>query len=108
MLIHRYNKEGPSEMRDRRQDNGASPKVPPEMQEDLKEAVLTESPPSGGLWTGEKTTAWLAARGVTLHPSTSLEYLHRLKLSKQRPRPRHAAADRSDQETVKKGGSHGP
>lgn len=107
-LIHRYNKEGPEGMRDRRRDNGADPKVPPALQGELKEAVLTQSPPSGGLWTGEKVQQWLAERGVKIHPSTALEYLHRLELSKQRPRPRHAAADRSDQETVKKGGSPAP
>lgn len=102
-LIHRYNEEGPAGMKDRRQDNGAAPKVPPALQEALKEAVLTQPPPSGGLWTGEKATAWLAEQGVEINPSTGLDYLHRLRLSKQRPRPRHAAADRSDQETVKKG-----
>lgn len=103
-LIHRYNAEGPEGMRDRRQDNGAPPKVPVAMQEELKDAVLTKAPPGGGLWTGEKAARWLAERQVQLHPSTALDYLHRLRLSKQRPRPRHAAADRSDQETVKKGG----
>ena len=67
-------------------------------------AALTAPPGDGGLWTGPKVAAWMAARlGRKVWPQRGWDYLRRLGHSPQVPRPRHAkAASPEEQAEYKK------
>ena len=64
---------------------------------------LDQPPPDGGLWTGPKIAAWMAATlGRPVHPQRGWEMLQRLGLRPKVPRPRHAKADPAAQAAFKK------
>lgn len=72
-------------------------------QQELEQAL--QSPPAdGGLWSGPKVAQWIAQKTGRAHvyPQRGWDYLKRLGYSAQRPRPRHARADRAAQEAFKK------
>ena len=61
-IVRRYNETGPDGLGDRRRGNtGAKPLLGPEDEAALR-AALAEPPSDGGLWTGPKVAAWMAAR----------------------------------------------
>lgn len=103
--VRRYNADGPEALREHR--GGAFSTVLDEAgRMALREAILHESPPGGGLWTGRKVADWIEAHtGLAVSDQTGLNYLHALGFTPQRPRPRHPQADREAQEAFKKGGS---
>src|SRR5918911_725375 len=82
---------------------GAKPLLGAEDEAALR-AALAEPPPDGGLWTGPKVAAWMAARlGREVWPQRGWDYLRRLGHSPQVPRPRHAkAASPEEQAAYKK------
>ncbi|WP_233493257.1 MULTISPECIES: helix-turn-helix domain-containing protein [unclassified Meiothermus] len=54
-----YNQKGPGALKDRRHQNpGQKPKLTPQEQERVLEA-LKGPPPDGGLWTGPKLRDWV-------------------------------------------------
>jgi transposase len=56
-------------------------------------AVLQQTPPDGGLWTGPKVAAYVRDRwGVYVCKQTGWEWLVSLGFSVQVPRPRHSKA----------------
>ncbi|GGN04501.1 hypothetical protein GCM10007092_18780 [Thermus composti] len=68
--VRRYNQGGPKALKDRRHQNlGQKPKLTPEKQERVLEA-LKGPPPDGGLWTGP--TGWSGSwgSGFPFTPST--------------------------------------
>jgi len=107
-VLRRYAREGPDALGDRRHANpGAAPLLDAAAQADLR-AALAGPAPGGGLWTGRQVAAWMAARlDRPVPPQRGWEWLRRLGLTPQRPRPRETRADAAVQEAFKKGGSPG-
>jgi transposase len=105
-VAKRYREGGPAALGDRRHANpGAPPLLSAAQQEELR-AALGGPAPDGGLWTGRKVAAWIAARiGRPVGEQRGWEYLRRLGLTLQRPRPRETRADPDAQAAFKKGGS---
>jgi transposase len=105
-VVRRYNREGPESLRDHRLDLVAPPRHPlltAEQQQELAEAVAGPAP-GGGLWTGPAVARWIAEKTgrAQVAPQRGHDYLKRLGLSPQRPRPRHTDADPAAQAAFKK------
>ena len=97
-------REGPDGLGDRRRGNaGAKPLLGAEDEAALR-AALAEPPSDGGLRTGPKAAAWMAARlGREVWPQRGWDYLRKLGHGPQVPRPRHAkAASPEEQAEYKK------
>jgi transposase len=105
-VVRRYNAEEPAGVGDRRPTNpGRAPVLAAEQRAEL-DAALDGPAPDGGLWSGPKVAARIAARtGRAVGPQCGWEYLARLGCALRRPRPRHAQADAEAQTAFKKGGS---
>jgi transposase len=93
-LVARYNAEGPESLGDRRANNGAEATI---LTEEILATVaqrITMPPQDGGLWSGPKVAAFIAATlGLkSVHPQRGWDALKKLGWSIQRPRPRHARA----------------
>ena len=103
-VLHRYNAEGPSGVRDRRHDNpGVAPVLTSAPQAALQAALL-ERPADGSLWTGPKVAAWIAQQtGRAVGPQCGWTYLKRFDCVLRRPRPRHVKADPEAQAAFKGG-----
>ena len=103
-IVRRYNEKGPDGLGDRRRGNaGAKPLLDAEDKAALR-AALAAPPLDGGLWTGPKVAAWMAARlGREVWPQRGWDYLRKLGHSPQVPRPRNAkAASPEEQAEYKK------
>jgi transposase len=103
-IVRRYDADGPEGLGDRRRGNaGAIPLLGGEDETALR-AALAEPPSDGGLWTGPKVAAWMAARlGRKVWPQRGWDYLKKLGYGPQVPRPRHAkAASPEEQAEYKK------
>ena len=93
-FVGRYNKQGPSAIKDGHQRNpgGGKYRLSDKQQQQLIKA-LEKEPPSGGLWNGPKVAAWIAEKtGQGARPKLGWIYLKRLGLSGQLPRRRHTEA----------------
>jgi transposase len=102
-LVRRYNRHGPEGLGDGRRRCGKKPMMSPLQMEELREAVLRETPPGGGLWTGPKVAQWMTKKlNRPVSPQRAWDYLQRLGMSKQTPRPRHTRASAEAQEDFKK------
>lgn len=103
-IVRRHHAQGPEGLVDRRHGNaGAKPLLSETQQVALAEA-LQAPPPQGGLWSGPKVAAWIAAQtGRKIRPQRGWDYLLKLGFTLQRPRPRHAQADAAAQAAFKKG-----
>jgi transposase len=105
-VAKRYREGGPGALGDRRHANpGAAPLLSAEQQEELRTALAGPAP-DGGLWTCRKVAAWIAARvGRPVGEQRGWEYLRRLGMTLQRPRPRETRADPDAREAFKRGAS---
>ena len=106
-LAARYNALGPAAPGDGRRRNGkAASLLTREVLSALAERVRTP-PAAGGLWSGPKAAAWIAAHlGLAkVHPQRGWEALKRIGWSIQTPRPRHPRAATPEQRATFKGGS---
>ena len=106
-LAARYNAFGPAALGDQRRRNGRGASV---LTEDVLAALaerVRTPPDDGGLWSGPKVAAWIAARlgREHVHPQRGWEALKRINCSIQRPRPRHPRAATPAQQAAFKGGS---
>ncbi|WP_245971630.1 winged helix-turn-helix domain-containing protein [Calidithermus terrae] len=101
--VRRYHQEGPEALKDKRHQNpGQQPKLTPEEQGRVLEA-LQGPPPDGGLWTGPKLRDWVErelGKKVSLYPIYRL--LHEMGFALRSPRPRHRRADVQAQQAFKK------
>ena len=102
-VVRRYNQEGPEALKDKRHTNpGQRPKLTPEEQKRVLEA-LQGPPPDGGLWTGPKLRAWVErelGKRLSLYPIYRL--LHEMGFSLRVPRPQHRKRDEEAQVEFKK------
>jgi transposase len=98
-----YNQKGPEAISDGRHKNpGQKPLLSPELQEELRQALLKPHP-RDGLWTGRSVAEWLCERlGRPVPYNTAWEWMRRLGFSPLRPRPRHRGADPEAQGEFKK------
>lgn len=108
-VARRYREGGPEALGDRRHANpGGAPLLAPAQQEELR-AALAGPAPDGGLWTCRKVAAWIGERiGRPVGEQRGWEYLRRLGLTLQRPRPRETRADPDAQAAFKRGASRRP
>jgi hypothetical protein len=92
-IVWRDNDHAIAGLGDRRHDNpGAAPLLDVAQQERLRVA-LGEPPPDRGQWTGRKVAQWMAGQlGRLVSPQRGIEYLRRLGLTPQVPRPCHIGA----------------
>jgi transposase len=102
-LARRYNRRGEEALGDKRhQAAGKPPLLSAELQQTLAED-LQQPPPEGGLWTGPKVSQWIEAKtGRKVRRQRGWEYLLKMGLTLQQPRPQHAKADREAQAEFKK------
>lgn len=106
-VARRYNQGGVEAVGDRRRHNpGGQFFLSPGQQEELRQAIAGGAPPQGGVWNSRAVAQWIAqatGRPVeAVHVQRGWEYLRRLGLSPQVPRPRHVKADLEAQEQFKK------
>lgn len=107
-LLWRYNDFGLDGLGDHRQDNpGAPPLLDLAKQEELRD-VVSAPPPEGGQWSGRKVARWMAGRlGRLVSPQRGVEYLRRLEMTPQVPRPCNPKQNQYEQEQFKKNSGPG-
>jgi transposase len=72
-------------------------------QEELRQALAGPAPDGAKYWRARDVADWMAAKlGRLVATQRGWDYLQRLKQSQQAPRPRHALADREQQDSFKK------
>ncbi len=109
-IARRYNEGGLQGLGDRRHRNpGARERalLDEEGQAELREALLGPAPASvgGGMWSGPKVALWIAHRNglQRVHAQRGFEYLRKVGMSPQVPRPSNAkGASPSEREAFKK------
>jgi transposase len=106
-IARRYESEGVEGLGDRRHGNpGAKERaLLDEAGEAELVAALEGSPPGGGMWSGPKVAEWIRQRnGLNkVHVQRGFEYLRKVGMSPQIPRPSNAqGASASEQEAFKK------
>ncbi len=108
-IASRYGSKGVEGLGDRRHSNpGAKERA---LLDEVGEAELVEAllegPPAslgGGMWSGPKVARWIAQRNglERVHVQRGFEYLRKVGMSPQVPRPSNVRADASEQEAFKK------
>ena len=104
----RYESGGVDALGDRRHSNpGAKERalLDEAGEEELLEAILSGSPPGGGMWSGPKVARWIQQRNglKKVHVQRGFEYLRKVGMSPQVPRPSNAqGATSSEREAFKK------
>jgi len=107
-IARRYNEWGAEALGDRRHQNpGARERalLDEEGQAQLREALLSGPPPGGGMWSGPKVARWIEERNglEKVHAQRGWEYLRKVGMSPQLPRPSNAkGASPSEREAFKK------
>jgi transposase len=102
-VAQRYNQYGPAGLGDRRHRNPGNPGLLSAEQRAALVTALEHPPPDGGVWTGPKVAAWMAAAlSHAVHPQRGWDMLQRLGWRPKVPRPRHARADPAAQAAFKK------
>jgi transposase len=108
-IARRYESEGVEGLGDRRHGNpGAKERalLDEEGQRRLRQALLEEAAPGGGMWNGPKVARWIEQKtGVEkVHAQRGWEYLRKVRMSPQEvPRPSNAqGADAQEREAFKK------
>jgi transposase len=102
-LARRYHQLGAAGLEDRRHRNPGAAGLLSTAQRTALLPALKPPPPDGGVWTGPKAAAWMAATlGRRVHPQRGWETLRRVGWTSKVPRPRHANADRTAQAAFNK------
>ena len=106
-IARRYNEWGVDALGDRRHRNpGAKARalLDEAGEAELREALVGGPPPGGGMWSGPKVARWIAERNglEKVHAQRGFEYLRRVGMSPQVPRPANARADPEEREAFKK------
>jgi transposase len=106
-IARRYNEWGIEGLGDRRHANpGARERalLGEDGEAQLREALFGP-PPGGGMWSGPKVARWIAQRNglEKVHVQRGFEYLRKVGMSPQVPRPSNAqGADSEEREAFKK------
>ena len=113
-IARRYNERGVEGLGDRRHANpGAKQRalLDETGEEELREALRGPAPASvgGGMWNGPKVALWIAQRNglEKVHAQRGFEYLRKVGMSPQVPRPSSARAEHDEQEAFKKSSRSG-
>jgi hypothetical protein len=107
-IVWRDNDHGVAGLGDRRHDNPGAATLLDEAQRQRLRATLAEPPPDRGQWTGRKVAQWMTGQlGRLVSPQRGIEYLRRLGLTPQVPRPCHIGAAWIEQHTFKKSSRRG-
>jgi transposase len=107
-IARRYQEQGVEGLGDRRHGNpGARERalLDEESQARLRQALLKEVPPGGGMWSGPKVARWIEQEiGLEkVYDQRGWEYLRKVGMSPQVPRPANAqGADSEEREAFKK------
>ena len=109
-IARRYEADGVEGLGDRRHGNpGAKERalLDEEGQAELREALAGGTPPpGGGMWSGPKVARWIEEKigsQKKVHAQRGWEYLRKVGMSPQVPRPSNAkGADPSEREAFKK------
>ncbi len=107
-IARRYGSEGVEGLGDRRHGNpGAEQRalLDEEGQARLRQALVEEAPPGGGMWSGPKVARWIERKIGTerVHAQRGWEYLRKVGMSPQVPRPSNAqGAGSEEREAFKK------
>jgi transposase len=107
-IKRRYESEGVKGLGDRRHGNPDAKEralLDEEGQAQLRQALLEGSPPGGGMWSGPKVARWIEQRNglEKVHDQRGFEYLRKVGMSPQVPRPSNAQeADSHEREAFKK------
>ena len=103
--IARRDRAGPAAIGDRRHTTpGAAPWLNRAQQEALR-AALGGAAPAGGPWTCRSVAAWMSQTlGRPVSEQRGWDWMRRLGVTPQRPRPREPRGDPAAQEAFKKGG----
>jgi transposase len=108
-IARRYNEWGVDALGDRPHSNpGAKQRalLDESGEEELLEALQGAPPASvgSGMWSGPKVALWIAQRNglEKVHVQRGFEYLRKVGMSPQVPRPANARADTSEKEAFKK------
>ncbi len=110
-IARRYNERGVEGLGDRRHANpGAKERalLDEAGQAELREALLEGSAPAsvgGGMWSGPKVARWIEQKTGTerVHAQRGFEYLRKVGMSPQVPRPSNAkGAEQEEREAFKK------
>jgi len=102
-IVWRYNDHGVAGLGDRRHDNPGAAALLDETQQERLRTALNEPPPDRGRWTGRKVAQWMSGQlGRLVSPQRGVEYLRRLGLTPQVPRPCHVGSDWIEQHKFKK------
>ncbi len=107
-IARRYGSEGVEGLGDRRHGNpGAKQRalLDEEGQARLRQALVEEAPPGGGMWSGPKVARWIERKIGTerVHAQRGWEYLRKVGMSPQVPRPSNAqGAGSEEREAFKK------
>lgn len=102
-LLKQYNAGGPDAVPDQLPQH---PKEPPptltDAQQQELQAALATRPPDGGLWTGPKVAAWIAAclGRDHVYPQLGWVYLRKLGQTPKTPRPQHAKAATPEEQSA--------
>lgn len=107
-ITRRYESDGVEGLGDRRHANpGAKERalLDEEGQARLRQALVEEAPPGGGMWSGPKVARWIEQKTdiQKVHNQRGWEYLRKVGYSPQVPRPSNAkGADSQEREAFKK------
>lgn len=103
-IVRRYNKEGPSGLKNKRANNGGNRSILNESQRrELADVLEHQRPPDNGLWTSKKVRAWVKENtNQDISVTAAWKYFRRLGFSIRVMRPRHIKADILKQEEFKK------
>jgi transposase len=107
-IVWRYNDHGVEGLGDRRHDNPGAVALLDETQQERLRSALDEPPPDRGRWTGRKVAQWMSGQlGRLVSPQRGVEYLRRLGLTPQVPRPCHVGGEWIEQHKFKKSSRRG-
>lgn len=102
-IIKRYNEAGLAGLQDRRHHNPGAPTLLNDAEMLLLAQNVRKDYAEGVAWNGVKVLKWLKEElGKEVHERRAYEYLATIGFSAQEPRPAHAKADPTLQETFKK------